>query len=72
MMNILGLNTVDVITYYDEISNFEYNSELREISYTMPFEWTETNINQTSVVHEELSIPKTFWRLASFRLYHEC
>lgn len=55
-----GLQTVDVITYYDEISNFQYNSELREISYTMPFEWTVANINQTSVVHEELSIPKSF------------
>ena len=54
-----GLQTVDVITYYDEISNFEYNSESREIKGTMPFEWTETNINQT-VVHEELSIPKSF------------
>ena len=55
-----GLQTVDVITYYDEISNFEYDSESREISYTMPFEWTETNINQTSVVHQEISIPKSF------------
>ena len=24
----------------------------------MPFEWSESNINQTSVVHEELVIPK--------------
>lgn len=55
-----GAQRVDVITYYDEISNFQYNSDLREISYTMPFEWTATNINQTSVVHEELSIPKSF------------
>jgi len=26
----------------------------------MPFDWTESNINQTSVVHQELVIPKTF------------
>jgi len=26
----------------------------------MPFEWSHTNINQTSVVHEELVIPKAF------------
>ncbi len=26
----------------------------------MPFEWSQTNINQTSVVHEELIIPKEF------------
>lgn len=55
-----GSQIVDVITYYDEISNFEYDAGTREISYTMPFEWTQTNINQTSVVHQELSIPKSF------------
>ncbi len=55
-----GSQTLDVITYYDKISDFQYNSELREISYTMPFEWTEISINQTSVVHVELSIPKSF------------
>ncbi len=26
----------------------------------MPFEWSTNNINQTSVIHEELIIPKTF------------
>lgn len=26
----------------------------------MPFEWTKSNIDQTSVVHEEVFIPKTF------------
>jgi len=26
----------------------------------MPFEWTQSNINQTSVVHEELIIPQSF------------
>ena len=26
----------------------------------MPFDWSFDNINQTSVVHEELVIPKTF------------
>ena len=26
----------------------------------MPFEWSEENVNQTSIVHEELTLPKTF------------
>jgi hypothetical protein len=54
-----GEQNIDVVTYYDEISNFQYDSNLKEISF-MPFEWSESNIEQTSVVHEELVIPKTF------------
>ena len=55
-----GDQNIHVVTYYDEISGFEYDSDSKEISYTMPFEWSQTNINQTSVVHEELVIPKAF------------
>ena len=55
-----GEQNIDVVTYYDEISNFQYDSNLKEISFSMPFEWSESNIEQTSVVHEELVIPKTF------------
>jgi len=62
---------IQVVTYYDEISNFEYNPNLKEISYSMPFEWSELNINQTSVVHQELAIPKTFGDLlvSGFSMY---
>ena len=55
-----GEQYVEVITYYDEISNFDYNPSLKEISFDMPFEWSLSNINQTSVVHEEIAIPETF------------
>ena len=55
-----GDQNIHVITYYDEISNFEYDSNLKQISYSMPFEWSKSNINQTSVVHQELQIPKDF------------
>ena len=55
-----GDQNIQVVTYYDEISNFEYDPDSKEISYSMPFEWSQTNINQTSVVHEELVIPKGF------------
>ena len=55
-----GEQKIDVITYYDEISNFNYNSNLKEISFFMPFEWSNSNINQTSVVHEEIVIPQEF------------
>ncbi|RMW35831.1 MAG: peptidase [Nitrosopumilus sp.] len=66
-----GNQKIDVVTYYDEISDFEYDSDSKEISYSMPFEWSYTNINQTSVVHEELVIPKTFGDLlvSGFTMY---
>ena len=58
-----GNQNIQVVTYYDEISNFQYNSELKKISFFMPFEWSLKNINQTSVVHEEIIIPKEFGAL---------
>ena len=58
-----GNQNIQVVTYYDEISNFQYDPELKKISYSMPFEWTLKNINQTSVVHEEIIIPKEFGAL---------
>ncbi len=55
-----GEQNIGVITYYDAISNFNYDHNSKEISFFMPFDWTQSNINQTSVVHEELVIPKNF------------
>jgi len=66
-----GEQNIHVVTYYDEISNFHYDSISKKISYFMPFDWTESNINQTSVVHQELVIPKKFGDLLSsgFSIY---
>ena len=62
---------IDVITYYDEISDFSYDPNSKEILFSMPFEWTHENVNQTSVVHEELVISKTFGDLlvSGFSMY---
>ena len=61
----------DVVTYYDRISNFNYDPGSKEISFFMPFEWSQSNINQTSVVHQELVIPKKFGDLlvSGFTMY---
>ena len=66
-----GEQNINVVTYYDEISNFNYDSSSKEISFFMPFEWSQSNINQTSVVHEELVIPKNFGDLlvSGFTMY---
>ena len=55
-----GRQAMSVVTYYDEISDFRYDPEIRGISFSMPFEWNEENINQTSVVHEEITFSKSF------------
>ena len=66
-----GKQTIQSITYYDEIKDFQYNPDSREITYSMSFDWNVNNINQTSVVHEELVIPKTFGDLlvSGFSMY---
>ncbi len=66
-----GEQNIQIITYYDEISNFQYDPNSREISFFMPFDWSQSNINQTSVVHEELVIPKKFGDLlvSGFTMY---
>jgi len=66
-----GPQVIHVVTYYDEIKNFQYDIESKEITFSMPFEWSVNNINQTSVIHEELVIPKTFGDLlvSGFSMY---
>jgi len=56
-----GQQQLGVITYYELIrDDFNYDSSKKMISYSMPFDWSEKNIEQISVVHQELTIPKTF------------
>ncbi|RNJ79872.1 MAG: peptidase [Nitrosopumilus sp. B06] len=55
-----GSQYIDVITYYDAISDFAYDPYSREITYNMPFEWSEENINQTLVVHQEFTVSREF------------
>lgn len=66
-----GLQSIYVITYYDEIKNLQYDVESKALTFSMPFEWSVNNINQTSVIHEELVIPKTFGDLlvSGFSMY---
>jgi len=49
-----------VRSYYDTITNFEYDSNENTISFEMPFDWSEQNISQIPYVHEELLFPKHF------------
>ncbi|WP_100182097.1 peptidase [Candidatus Nitrosotenuis aquarius] len=51
---------VGVTSYYDRINNFAFDTKNSMVSFDMPFDWSYQNINQTSVVHQEIHIPKTF------------
>ncbi len=47
-------------SYFDTISNFEYNSESKEVTFEMPFDWSEKQMSHVSVVHVETHFPKDF------------
>ncbi len=55
-----GVQRINLTSYYDEVSDFAYDPDSRGVSFSMPFEWDIGNINETSVVHEEVAFPKTF------------
>lgn len=55
-----GKQKVTVIAYYDQINNFQYNSDNKTMTFSMPFNWSPDNLKQVSVVHQELKIPRSF------------
>jgi len=56
-----GQQELGIITYYEVINDdFIYDPSKKIINYSMPFDWSEENILVTSIVHQEIIIPKTF------------
>ena len=55
-----GIQSLGIITYFDQITDFKYNNETKEMEFSFPFEWNQKTIDQTTVIHEEILIPKTF------------
>ena len=55
-----GKQELGVITYFDQISEFSYDQETRQVEFSFPFGWDQETIDQTSVIHEEVLIPKSF------------
>ncbi|HJT83258.1 MAG TPA: hypothetical protein VJ697_02140 [Nitrososphaeraceae archaeon] len=51
---------ISLISYYDRIQNFEYDSQTSNMSWTMPFNWDLKRIQDNNIfVHEEIKVPKT-------------
>ena len=53
---------VQVISYFDVVNNFDFNSN--QMSFSMPFDWNQ-DLEQLSVVHEEIRVPNTFGEFLS-------
>ena len=47
-------------SYFDSVSNFSYDSEAKEVTFEMPFDWNESKMSHVSVVHVETHFPKGF------------
>ena len=47
-------------SYFDQISNFRYDPITKQITFEMPFDWSEKKISHIPYVHEEIHIPKNF------------
>jgi len=55
-----GKQELGIVTFFDQITDFDYNTETKEITFSFPFEWDQRTIDQTTVIHEEILVPKTF------------
>jgi hypothetical protein len=55
-----GKQQLGIVTFFDQISDFNYNIENKEITFSFPFEWNQKTIDQTTIIHEEVLVPKTY------------
>ncbi len=53
-----GTHQVQIIAYYDRIHDIRYDHTKNAINFTMPFDWSQQNIGQLTVVHQEIRIPR--------------
>jgi hypothetical protein len=56
---------ITLISYYDQIQNFEYESQESNMSWIMPFNWDLKRIQDNNIfVHEEIKVPKTLTKFS--------
>ena len=54
-----------LISYYDQIQGFKYDSQQSIMSWIMPFNWDLKRIQDNNIfVHEEIKIPKTLTKFS--------
>ena len=47
-------------SYFDTISNFNYDYDANQVTFEMPFDWNEKQMSHVNVVHVETHFPKEF------------
>ncbi len=47
-------------SYFDKISNFQYDPVAKKVTFEMPFDWGESSMSHVPVIHEEVHFPKDF------------
>lgn len=57
--------TFSIKSYFDKISNFQYDPSSKIITFEMPFDWSENKSSHIPVIHEELHFPKEFTELVT-------
>ena len=56
---------ITLISYYDQIQKFKYDSQESNMSWIMPFNWDLKRIQDNNIfVHEEIKIPKTLTKFS--------
>ena len=55
-----GTQELGIITYFDQITEFNYDQSNKQIKFSFPFDWDQKTIDQTTVIHEEVIVSKTF------------
>lgn len=55
-----GIQEFGLIGYYDKPYDFDYDSESRQITFSMPYLWPEHKKEDKFFVHNEILIPKSF------------
>lgn len=62
---------ITIVSYYDQIQNFTYDSLKKDISWVMPFNWDLKRIQEQNIfVHEEVKIPKVFNEFGDSTSFH--
>lgn len=52
-------------SYFDNVSNFVYDPITKQVTFEMPFDWSEKQMSHIPVVHEEVHFPKNLTEFLS-------
>ena len=47
-------------SYFDRISNFDYDADKKIITFEMPFDWNEKTVSHIPIVHKEVHFQKDY------------